>query len=39
MKTLPELKVSDLQREYKSSLVDIWEELTDATLGKRDRDI
>jgi transposase-like protein len=27
VKTLPDLKVSDLQREYKSSFLDTWEEL------------
>jgi len=31
VKTLPELKVSDLMREYKSSFVDTWEELDKAT--------
>ena len=31
VKTLPELKVSDLMREYKSSFVDTWEDLDKAT--------
>ena len=31
VKTLPELKVADLMREYKSSFVDTWEELDKAT--------
>jgi transposase-like protein len=31
VKTLPELKVADLMREYKNSFVDTWEELDKAT--------